>query len=275
MAAFHPELLGRASARAPQARDTRARGRRRARGQSLAEFALTVPMALLMILFGLDFGRVFLGWVALNNATREAANYAALNPKAWSTELNLAVQAEYARLVTTETSNINCTLTSVAAPQFPSGTGIGSPAVVAFQCRFQLVTPVISRLLGNPVTVSASSAFPIRSGAIEGVPVATTLPSRTPAPTPTPAPTATPTAAPTATPTAAPTATPIPTSTCRVPNFRNKTTSEAVGLWTNAGFAAGNILFSPLVPPHYTIRDQSLSQNAVAPCSSTITVTGR
>ena len=31
----------------------------------MAEFALTVPMALLMVLFGLDFGRVFLGWVTL------------------------------------------------------------------------------------------------------------------------------------------------------------------------------------------------------------------
>ena len=35
---------------------------------------MTIPMVLLMVLFGLDFGRVFLGWVALNNAAREAAN---------------------------------------------------------------------------------------------------------------------------------------------------------------------------------------------------------
>ena len=56
-----------------------------------AEFALTVPLALLMILFGLDFGRVFLGWVSLNQAAREAANYAAMNPTAWSLPYNLAV----------------------------------------------------------------------------------------------------------------------------------------------------------------------------------------
>ena len=52
-------------------------------------------MALLMVLFGLDFGRVFLGWVALNQAAREAANYAAMNPTAWTLPYNLAVQAEY------------------------------------------------------------------------------------------------------------------------------------------------------------------------------------
>ena len=32
-------------------------------GQSLVEFALTVPIILLIMLFAIDFGRVFLGWV--------------------------------------------------------------------------------------------------------------------------------------------------------------------------------------------------------------------
>jgi len=64
---------------------------RKSRGQSLAEFALTVPFALLMVLFGLDFGRVFLGWVSLNQATREAANYAAMNPTAWTLPYNAVV----------------------------------------------------------------------------------------------------------------------------------------------------------------------------------------
>src|SRR5262245_49094299 len=99
--------------------------RRKSRGQSLAEFALTMPMALLMVLFGLDFGRVFLGWVALNQAAREAANYAAMNPTAWTVPYDLAVQTEYERLVTTEASQINCTLVSpLPAPVFGSGTSI-------------------------------------------------------------------------------------------------------------------------------------------------------
>ena len=106
-----------ASPRARKGGETKRDGRL---GQSLAEFALTLPLALLMILFGLDFGRVFLGWVSLNQAAREAANYAAMNPAAWTLPYNLAVQAEYARLVTTEASNINCTLqTPVPDPTFP------------------------------------------------------------------------------------------------------------------------------------------------------------
>ena len=158
----------RAPRRAPR------QARRRRLGQSLAEFALTVPLALLMVLFGLDFGRVFLGWVALNQAAREAANYAAMNPTAWTLPYNLAVQAEYARLVTTEASNINCTLADARLRARPSPTGpsIGAPALVELDCRFSLITPIIGVLTGNPIPVSASSAFPIRSGNIEGVPAA-------------------------------------------------------------------------------------------------------
>src|SRR5215213_4003149 len=113
------------AARASERATTR---RKKSRGQSLAEFALTLPMALLMVLFGLDFGRVFLGWVALNNAAREAANYAAMNPTAWTLPYNTAVQAEYDRLVETEASSINCDLESpVSWPSFADGTSIGAP----------------------------------------------------------------------------------------------------------------------------------------------------
>src|SRR3954447_16920022 len=105
-----------------------ARRRPRSLGQSLAEFVLTIPAALLMILFGLDFGRVFLGWVALNNATREAANYAAMNPTGWTGAGIASVKTEYQRLVATEASSINCSLTTpVPAPTFSDGTSIGAP----------------------------------------------------------------------------------------------------------------------------------------------------
>ena len=35
----------------------------RSLGQSLVEFALVLPMILLLMLIAIDFGRVFLGWV--------------------------------------------------------------------------------------------------------------------------------------------------------------------------------------------------------------------
>lgn len=258
----------------------------KSRGQSLAEFALTVPMALLMVLFGLDFGRVFLGWVALHQAAREAANYAAINPTAWTLPYNLAVQAEYERLITTEASDINCTLESpIPAPTFADGTGIGAPATVELRCQFNLITPFIGMLTGDPIPVSASSAFPIRSGNIEDIPVESTPPSATPgpstsaAPTASPGPTATvdpsapvasptPTPAPTPTPTPAPTATP---ATCTVISLINVNSNKAQANWRAAGFT-GSVVFSPLVPPNYRIAWQSLVVGTTQTCTSSILV---
>jgi TadE-like protein len=244
-------------------------------GQSLAEFALTLPLALLMILFGLDFGRVFLGWVSLNQAAREAANYAAMNPTAWTLPYNLAVQAEYARLVTTEASNINCTLvTPVPDPSFPDGTAIGAPAVVELDCGFGLITPMIGMLTGNPIPVSASSAFPIRSGNIEGVPAASAVPSATPSPTATPTPTPDPGATPTPTPDpgATPTPTPAPTpAMCTVVSLLNVQSNKAQADWRDAGFS-GTVIFVPLVPPNYRIEWQSLTVGTSQLCTSGITV---
>jgi Flp pilus assembly protein TadG len=258
------------------------------RGQSLTEFALTIPFVMLLVLFGVDFGRVFLGWLTLNNATREAANFAAMNPAAWTAPANLSVQAAYANLVHNEAAGVNCVLQSpVPDPSFPSGTGIGSPVVVKITCAFSLITPVISRLVGSPLNVSATAAFPIRSGIIDGIPVATATPSPTPSPTPTPTPAPTPTPGPTPTPNPSPTPTPAPTPTptpapaptptpapmCTVPNLINVQSNAAANQWRLAGFVPSNLIYSPLVPPNYKVGHQSRAANTSVACSSTMTVT--
>ncbi len=223
---------------------------------------------MLMLLFGLDFGRVFLGYVNLNNVAKVAANFAAQNPTAWNAAPNandLAVQAEYQRLVTTDATGTNCTLPSpIPTPAFPTGTAIGSPASVGISCSFRPITPVIGDIVGSSLIVSASSAFPIRSGVVQGIPVV----AGSPTPTPTPTPVATPT--PTPVPTASPTPTPVPT--CTVPNLMNSNTASAGRAWSDARFT-GLLIFNPLVPPNYNIRTQSLASGTSVPCNSNITVT--
>jgi hypothetical protein len=48
----------------------------RRRGQTLAEFALTLPILLLLIFGIIEFGRIFQAWVTLQNSARAAARYA-------------------------------------------------------------------------------------------------------------------------------------------------------------------------------------------------------
>ena len=296
----HPRATGLSAPAASRAEAATARlrapraprpGRHKSRGQSLAEFSLTVPMALLMVLFGLDFGRVFLGWVALNSAAREAANYAAMNPTAWTIPYNLDVQDEYVRLVETEASALSCTLMSpIPDPTFPSGTAIGAPASVALTCQFSLITPFLGLITGNPIPVSASSAFPVRAGLMESVPIETPTPapvvsmdpgaSVAPTPSPSPTPTVGPsgpvgTGSPTSAPTSAPTATPSPTpATCTVVSLLGVNTNKAAAKWLQAGFT-GPVVFSPLVPPNYRIGWQDLTVGNTKLCTSTIKVQSR
>jgi len=57
----------------PTPNETKPRSRR---GQTLAEFALTLPI-LLMLMFGvIEFARIFQAWITLQNAARTAARYA-------------------------------------------------------------------------------------------------------------------------------------------------------------------------------------------------------
>ena len=48
----------------------------RRKGQTLAEFALTLPILLILIFGIIEFARIFQAWVTLQNAARTAARYA-------------------------------------------------------------------------------------------------------------------------------------------------------------------------------------------------------
>jgi len=56
--------------------------RRRKSAQSLTEFALILPILMLILLGVVDFGRVFYYWTSIANAAREGARYAITHPTA-------------------------------------------------------------------------------------------------------------------------------------------------------------------------------------------------
>jgi Flp pilus assembly protein TadG len=61
------------------------------RGQSLVEFAMVVPIFLLLVFAIIDFGRLLMNQVTLTNATREGARIAAVG--ASSGEVTTRVQS--------------------------------------------------------------------------------------------------------------------------------------------------------------------------------------
>lgn len=52
------------------------RARQRTRGQSLIEFALVLPIMLLMLVIAVDFGRAYTAYMTVSSAAREGATYA-------------------------------------------------------------------------------------------------------------------------------------------------------------------------------------------------------
>ena len=154
----------------------------RTRGQSLVEFALVLPIIMMLTLTALDFGRVYLGYINLQNMARIAANFAANNPTAWTVSADpvvqanhLAAQTKYQKEILADAAATNCNLPVVAgvqtapAPIFTDADGDGTPEIgdvaqVGVSCTFGVITPVISNIVGGSVQVSAASRFPVKSG---------------------------------------------------------------------------------------------------------------
>ncbi len=149
----------------PQLR-IRRRGRRGSRGQSLAEFALVLPILMLILLITIDFGRLFSAWVTVTNATRVAANYAGAAPTA-----SFGAGSEYETTVRNESNNAQCAIGTVPPPTFSPNTNVGSTATVSLTCNFKLLTPFIGGIVGDPLPLSATSIFVVRSGTVAGIPV--------------------------------------------------------------------------------------------------------
>jgi hypothetical protein len=190
-------------------RRLRGRSRQRSKAQSLVEFALLLPVLLLLLLVAIDFGRALYAWVVIQNSARVGANFAGLNSDAW--ELNIAtVQDEYETTVLSDFLSANCDVPDpddIPEPVFTDGPDtavsggptdtnydVGDTVVVELGCDFHLITPFITAVLGDPVAIAGRSEFRIRAGDIAGLshptqipPAPTPTPTLPPAPTPTPA----------------------------------------------------------------------------------------
>lgn len=241
----------------------------RPRGQGLVEFAMILPVLMLALLLAIDFGRVFFGWVGLANASRIGASYAAAHPDAWGTPGDATQRDSYLDQISADANALNCTLPgTIPDPVFASGTDIGDPVQVSLTCSFSLITPLVSQILGNAITISADSIFPIRAGMISGVPVGSIPPTSTPTPTPSATPD----------PSATPAPTPVP---CYAPSF----IGDKVGSpgapnpqlqtkWAAAGFTTTLIITRP-PNNNYTIQNQSpLVGGQPGDCDTTVMTVG-
>ena len=160
------------------------------RGQALVETALLLPILALLLVMAIDFGRVFFGWVALQNAARVGADFAAGTADAWEGSPS-ALQWKrdrYFELIEDDIRAINCALAggtppdptfvdgSDTAPEDEGDYDDGDFAVVEVECNFSLITPLAESILGGSVKMLAHEEFPIHSVITMGIPSPPALP---------------------------------------------------------------------------------------------------
>ncbi len=145
-------------------------------GQSLVELVMIVPVLLLIVLVAIDFGRIYLGFINLQQMARVAGGYAADNASAWKMPQNAAKLADYQDLVANDAAAINCELPKVAGkihvpdPAFPAGFDMGDPAEIVIPCNFDILTPIISQILGGKLPITATNTYPVREGVVATIP---------------------------------------------------------------------------------------------------------
>jgi Flp pilus assembly protein TadG len=125
-------------------------------GQAMVEFALILPILILILCGIIDFGWIFGNQVVLSNATRESARYMAMNYDSTATlAANKAVAVDVLDdLVPPAVIPADMTVT------FSAVVGTDSTSItVGATYPLKVLTPLVGVILGNTFTISASTTM--------------------------------------------------------------------------------------------------------------------
>lgn len=121
------------------------------RGQSLVETALITPLIILLLAGIIDFGLLFNNYLIISNASREGARLA-------------AVGMDDSGIVTriyNLTSSLDSSRLTVSVTPAESYRKRGNEVIVSITYNNELITPIISSILPNPIKIKASTTMRI------------------------------------------------------------------------------------------------------------------
>ena len=143
--------------------------RRRSRGQALAEFALALPVFLILVFGMFDVGRAVYTYNTLTNAAREGARFAIVNQdetsiaeRARSIAVGVGIDTSDPNLVAFYKKGPNADVETNAQCDGSTAAPISVACVVVVKpsATWQAMTPLIGALIG-PITMQARSELPI------------------------------------------------------------------------------------------------------------------
>lgn len=97
--------------------------RKKENGQAMLEFALILPVLLLLLVGIIDFGLIFFKWLAVEHSARDAARYASLGGSAGNAKNLAASELQTAGI---QNANVNVSLAPYTSPQSNGQTGNAS-----------------------------------------------------------------------------------------------------------------------------------------------------
>ncbi len=129
------------------------------KGQALAEFALLIPIFMLLLFAIVDFGMGFYSWITVTNAAREGARLGAV----LATEQQIQDRVYQTSDLPNEAANMTVTVTNAA----DTGGQPGESVVVTVDYNYDLITPLagIAQMLGGSAlgpTLTLSSTAEMR-----------------------------------------------------------------------------------------------------------------
>ena len=160
---------------------------RSSRGQALVETALILPLIILLLLMGIDLGRVFFTTIDLRNAAHEATMLGGTEPDVVCGDLADTVDRQMGRVgdpnsavcgpltATTDVAyitNSTCERADAGpacspwAPNYPADADLRY--LVTVQYRFQPVVPLVGFLTGNGMGGSIPLSVENRSPVLVG-----------------------------------------------------------------------------------------------------------
>jgi Flp pilus assembly protein TadG len=148
-------------------RRLRHQGGRRQRGQGLTEFALVIPIFLLLVVALFDLGRAVFAYNTLTNAAREGARIAIVNQY---TPTIVSRAKSQTNIVELDDPSVSVSFWNVGTdgnPDISKGqcnnrVAVGCLVIVKFEATYRPITPFISNILfGNGVTFTATSQLSV------------------------------------------------------------------------------------------------------------------
>lgn len=147
---------------------------RRDSGQSLVEWALIIPLIMLVIFGIIEFGRLYNAHLIVTSSAREGARKAAVSSSEdavrtavenAAASLNPATVEKTDAAFIKDTNNIPGTGVMWYAIDYKSGGSrrFGDPVEVCVKARIEIITPIISNIIGTPRPVFAVAVMRVET----------------------------------------------------------------------------------------------------------------